>query len=599
MESLFKKNTIKEALLLFPAILTISSTFATSEFLYDGILIAKETLFLYAVTTWTLILFILCLVEKTKHQIPFNTSDIIIITLLAWIIYTYDDKQNIAPQKMRLILQLTILWFTGRYTCANYPTLRTALITILILTATIEAIRGLMQLYNFTGTFNPNFRITGSFFNPGPFAGYLATILPLLVERTLQQYKQNNPLKLYTNLAALTIIIAAILPSLSRSAWLASAISTITLLTIYRTDININIRITPIKTTLFILLGAILLISVYYIKQDSANGRLFMWQRSLDIITQNPLQGVGVGGFPEAFDAAQSKYFATGNATDDQIRIAGNPDYAFNEYLQITIETGIPGLILLLTLQLLALYTCIKQKQYGIAAAILSLTTFSTFTYSLQLIPFAILLTTLLFLATPPNKENKKNKKIQTITFTAILLITSATISYNYRKIPQYYEQWEQIRRSYRIRDYEKVIETYGKLIHKFHTEPHFVFEYAHSLSKEGQYAEANFWLKHTAKLKCDPMIYNIMGQNYQDAAAYHEAEACFLHASHLLPGRIYPYYLLTKLYAHPDFYNYEKMQTMANKVLYTQPKIMSTAIREMRGEIRILLKQTPKQNTP
>ena len=180
-----------------------------------------------------------------------------------------------------------------------------------------------------------------------------------------------------------------------------------------------------------------------------------------------------------------------------------------------------------------------------------------------------------------------------------IIEADDTTLNYIKNHFKQEYSRKPIIIKSDENANYEKVIETYGKLIHKFHTEPHFVFEYAHSLSKEGQYAEANFWLKHTAKLKCDPMIYNIMGQNYQDAAAYHEAEACFLHASHLLPGRIYPYYLLTKLYAHPDFYNYEKMQTMANKVLYTQPKIMSTAIREMRGEIRILLKQTPKQNTP
>ena len=56
-----------------------------------------------------------------------------------------------------------------------------------------------------------------------------------------------------------------------------------------------------------------------------------------------------------------------------------------------------------------------------------------------------------------------------------------------------------------------------------------------------------------------------------------------------LTPERIYPYYLLARLYSKEGFFNKEKALEMANIVLTKSPKKHSAIIDEMRTEIRTL----------
>lgn len=87
-------------------------------------------------------------------------------------------------------------------------------------------------------------------------------------------------------------------------------------------------------------------------------------------------------------------------------------------------------------------------------------------------------------------------------------------------------------------------------------------------------------------------MVLNIIGKNYVELKQYTEAEEYFIRSSHRLPNRIYPYYLLAKLYAEPQFRQPEKFKKMADKVLHKKPKVYSKAIEEMREEIKNIAKE-------
>ena len=50
------------------------------------------------------------------------------------------------------------------------------------------------------------------------------------------------------------------------------------------------------------------------------------------------------------------------------------------------------------------------------------------------------------------------------------------------------------------------------------------------------------------------------------------------------------PYYLLAKLYAEPDFRKPDKLEQMVEIVLTKEPKIQSSAIREMRDEVKKMI---------
>ena len=57
-----------------------------------------------------------------------------------------------------------------------------------------------------------------------------------------------------------------------------------------------------------------------------------------------------------------------------------------------------------------------------------------------------------------------------------------------------------------------------------------------------------------------------------------------------MLPERIYPYYLLTKLYSEKVFFQEDKFFNAAEAVLKKEPKVESTAIREMRTDVLKLI---------
>ena len=97
----------------------------------------------------------------------------------------------------------------------------------------VETVWGMRQLYGFTASGHSHYALTGSFFNPGPYAGYLAMILPICLYHYLRVPEKwrylCKSLKIEKITAAVAgMLILCVLPStMSRSAWIAAAISCI------------------------------------------------------------------------------------------------------------------------------------------------------------------------------------------------------------------------------------------------------------------------------------------------------------------------------------------------------------------------------------
>ena len=87
-------------------------------------------------------------------------------------------------------------------------------------------------------------------------------------------------------------------------------------------------------------------------------------------------------------------------------------------------------------------------------------------------------------------------------------------------------------------------------------------------------------------------MILNLLGQVAQAMGDYVEAEEYFLRSTCRLPGRIYPYYLLVRLYADPEYYHPKRLREMAEIVLTKEPKVHSTAIEQMKKEVEKILEK-------
>jgi tetratricopeptide (TPR) repeat protein len=135
---------------------------------------------------------------------------------------------------------------------------------------------------------------------------------------------------------------------------------------------------------------------------------------------------------------------------------------------------------------------------------------------------------------------------------------------------------------------YQTTVDHYQALYPALGDRHAFLFEYAQCLAKTGQYEESNRMLERAIRISCDPMLYNVMGKNYQALHQYKEAENCFYRAHYTVPNRLYPLYLLAKLYAESE--QVEKAVAMARRVVEMVPKVPSPATDEMKQEIKAWL---------
>lgn len=463
---------------------------------------------------------------------------------------------------------------------------------VLVMLAGIEAVWGLRQLYGFATSGHSMYALTGSFFNPGPYSGYLAMILPVCLYQWLVCGRREGRVVS----GGVMLLILCVLPAgMSRSAWLAAGVSCFCVYA-WHMDWTDKFRLLWQQQRLRVVMAVIgglcaLLLAghlLFALKPDSARGRLFMWKITCRAIAEKPLAGYGVNNFAAAYGDAQEAYFAAGDYEPWEERVAGSPEYAFNEYLQAAVELGIPLAACLLVAVILCLYIGVRKERYGICGAILSLMIFSFSSYPLQLPAFIVTFGGLLLACI------FDGSRWQWLGLAVLVGVVGGFRLKNDLRTEQACREWMNARVLYNAGAYQSVEKEYERLYPSLRNRAAFLFEYGHGLHKQQKFNESNRVLEEALRRSCDPMILNVMGKNYQQMGDYLSAEDWFVRSTHRLPGRIYPYYLLAKLYAEPSFRQPDKFEKMKRMVLTKEPKVHSTAIRQMREEVKKIQIITP-----
>ena len=467
---------------------------------------------------------------------------------------------------------------------------------VLIALGGIEAIWGLRQIYGFAVSNHSLYALTGSFYNPGPYSGYLTMIFPLCLHEwlNLKEKKERTWMewgKYYMALGVMLLILCVLPAGMSRSAWIAVAVSGAW---VYGMHVSWGSKLKEIrkryirKVVLACIAGSIIFIvigySLFQLKATSANGRLFMWKISVLAIAESPLIGHGTGNFVSAYGRAQESYFANEEYSETEELVAGSPEYAFNEYLQVTTEYGIPFLFVVLLIIAFCLWKGNREGRIGICGGVISVLVFAFSSYPMQIPGFAVTFYFLLAACVIGRS------KIMLLFFISIIILLGTY----YWKYNQYdtCKNWYRSKMLYNIGAYQSAKEEYEKLYSELKNRGAFLFEYGYCLHKLKQYDSSIVVLEEAMKHSCDPMILNIIGKNYQAVGKYKKAEESLIRSTHRLPGRIYPCYLLAKLYAEPECQQPEKLKRMVEVVLTKEPKVQSTAVKEMRAEVKNLLKQ-------
>ena len=419
--------------------------------------------------------------------------------------------------------------------------LRKIIVWSLIVLGAIEAVWGLLQVYGYEPSNHSLYALTGSFYNPGPYSGFLAMCLPL----ALYEWLDGKRIWKHMALVALVLMLLVLPSGMSRSAWLAALLASG-----YVWAMHHRYRLYRYRK-MFWVVGVLLVLSgigAYHWKKDSADGRLLMWKVATLAVKEHPWHGVGWENVAGAYGDAQEKYFTSGMATEQEEHVAGAPEYVFNEYLQVAMAWGVPALCGVLLVVGGCFYLGHRGRMFGVCGALLSLGVFSFSSYPFQFMEFILAFIALLVVCV---------MSCQKVWLQIVALILGVGAGF--------YLKENRSQKNVRA-----------------------LFERAHSLHKAEEWETSTEMMKELMKVSSDAMILNIIGKNCQALGQYMEAEEWFIRSTHRLPNRIYPYYLLAKLYAeHPEVFPKEKLEWAAKVVLEKEAKVESTAIRQMREEVK------------
>ena len=548
-----------------------------------------------------------------------NRTDMYAILFLGWVTAGRFLWPGLASAvRYDELLQAAMLYAALRIIFTAERRTMTLLLMLLCVLGIYEAWVGIRQIYGFAQSNHGLFRITGTLFNPGPYAGFIAPVFVCaaacvaryrFAERALRTWGSLRRLRagvllwgvapyLLGWVAALMTVV--VLPaSMSRAALVAAAVGCGALafrVWNVRGRFRYVYRAHPLRVGVLSGLAGLLLAGIgagaYHIKRPSAEGRLLMWKIDTRIMLRHPLCGGGIGNFAGAFGEEQARYFASEERPKAETQVAGCPEAGFNEFLQTGAETGAVGLVLLLLITGSAIVSQLRRGApfgYGLLAAAV----FACFSY-----PWGVLPLRLLFVVLLAGTCSKRVVPIPGRGHVVVLLALAGCLVCwtglysRYARRVEARRQWSEIRIWPNSGRYDYLVEDGPRYHDALQGDFRFLYDYGYALHKTGSYRQSNEILREGMRISSDPMFWNIAGRNYEMLGDVAAAELAYLHAHRMIPDRVYPLYLLAKLYLADG--QTEKAFATACRVIAHKPKVESVQTREMQAELRKLLEMPP-----
>uniref|UniRef100_UPI0040294CE9 O-antigen ligase family protein n=1 Tax=Candidatus Cryptobacteroides bacterium TaxID=3085639 RepID=UPI0040294CE9 len=335
--------------------------------------------------------------------------------------------------------------------------------------------------------------------------------------------------------------------SMSRAGLIALAVSGV-VFALTKTEIKSYLRshkwlpLSVVAVSLAIGAGA------FCLKKDSALGRFHIWEMELRAIADKPLTGHGYGNALGSYGDAQAEYYEGEERGQERVRIAGCPEYAFNEYLRLGMEFGILGLLLSVAVIVLGtMMLC--HSDSSLTFGLVAWGTFAMASYPLAVWQLRLLLA--VFLGAAIGVSVKVGKKGRLILVPALVCLSVGSMlvwlpENKHRKEAE--SKWLEERRFTNFGIFDGMADRLAILYPQLRRNFRYLYDYGYALHKECRYEESNVILREGALISSDPMFYNIIGKNHEALGDYELAERNYIHAHNMVPSRLYPYILLMEM---------------------------------------------------
>jgi O-antigen ligase len=524
-----------------------------------------------------------------KKQTPLPPM-VFILLLAIWAIYhIWQSWRNL--ENLITIISLIAVFFLC-YAIWSHLKNKKSLFTFFSFLALALSLWGIVQLIGQFPSYNDSFAITGPFDNPAGISTSLVVLFPFSLYFCCYSERKYRLLAIIVAILVVTVII------LSQARTAIASVSMIFIFFLIRVSKVRGVKVTPFHYIVISGSFLLLLASLFFLKKDSAIGRLLIWQCSSKLIVEKPIFGYGSNGFTANYMNEQAAYF-TKYQESRYVNLADNIRHPFNEFLKWTVNYGVAGLCITLFLIIIPLWISRKRdstKLFFIRLSLLSIGICALFSYPFNY-PFPRLMTVALLafiLSASPQQSitisNGYLPKGIAILFSMSLLSATACLAFHER-------EWYKVAHRALRGETHQMLPRYKLLYTRLYYKDLFLYNYAAELNVAGHYYESQQIARKCEKLWADFDLQMLMVDNYLQLQQYTEAINYLEKAAAMCPVKFIPLYRLTELYLETG--QKEKARILAQKILDKKVKVPSPVIDRIKSKMRKLLDEPDSFNDP
>ena len=436
----------------------------------------------------------------------------------------------------------------------------------------IESAIAFLQLAKVLASCNSLFRFTGSFTNPS----MLAILLSMCILIGLYYARQSRGKDRVKWVALTSLQVIFLVLCTSRMGIMAVLCSHFILFVKPATNEHLLWKAHR-KVVFPVLILVPLLIALYYVKNDSANGRILIWTNCIHMIMDKPITGWGTDGFDAHYMPYQAAYFMQHPGSAFSI-LADNISHPFNEYLLFAVKYGLPGLTLLLfalggLLKILAGSNSNHKKLFICICMVIGICAMFSYPYKM---PVIWVVSTYIICQAITSCNNHRMARATFMSFLILILLFKSM----YRIRDEW--KWTSLMDNPTQESSEKILQEYHRLYKGLHTNSYFLYNYGAVLHHQGKHCLSNKVLDECARKYNDYNVQMLIADNYRELGKHREAIGRFSYAGHMIPCRFLPLYYKMETYKRAG--DIKNACRMAKEILQKPVKIKnSPAIEEIR----------------
>ena len=463
---------------------------------------------------------------------------------------------------------LFLLWFSLPLSLGDRKSFPiNAVLRTICLIGALEVLYALIQL---GGLLPDNYRyahFSGSLNNPAVFGMLLSFCLPI----SFYFYSQaQGKGKMMWQILSMIFLVFVVLSD-SRTAFLAACSGVFLVFVLMNPLFPRRIlrkSITAVVRVVFILF---ILIALYLYKQDSADGRILIWNVCIEMIKEKPLLGWGIGGYDAHYMNFQAEYL-TSHPDSPLSLLADDTKSPFNEFIHIALVCGIPcavlsGGVVVWTMWYIY-HTCMEHRAVLLSLVVVFVV-WCMFGYPLD-IPFVWLILLFCILSMKPSKPCVRFPiyccVIVLLVWASFCCVLVRNTIHDCRRV---YLQESAMNSS---KSKKEILDEYEAMYKDFSNDGLFLYNYAAMLHLYGLYEKSAMIFKECSRYINDYNMMLLMGDNYQQMNVPDSALTYYERASRMIPCRYLPlYYQMTVFQEQGE---HDDARAIAEVIIHKENKI-------------------------